>query len=229
MQMLMCRSSGCSVSGNKRRVPIVRERSKKFGPIRSERVLSIKKDVLITGPNACGKTRWLAKLHEHAPEIWIGRECITLRGLEPLQSWYEDPRVVAMVQKAGRDWAKLKSHERIDALKEWVKTTRAVVMLDDAHKLAGRKLDIALHLCREAGRLIVGAFAENNIPMSLRILIDKRDPQRVGLASEAAYDVTNLAMWLAILAAIGAGWWQLAMVLGGMKVLATGRSAAKQS
>lgn len=229
MHMLMCRSSGSTVSGTKRRVPIVRERAHKYGPIRNERVLSIKKDVLITGPNACGKTRWLAKLQEHSPEIWIARECITLRGLEPLQSWYEDPRVVAMVQKSGRDWAKLKSHERIDALKEWVKTTRAVVLLDDAHKLAGRKLDIALHLCREAGRLIVGAFSENNIPMSLRMLIDKRDPQRIGLASEAAYDVTNLAMWLTILVAMGAGWWQLAAVLGGMKVLATGRSAAKQS
>jgi hypothetical protein len=61
------------------------------------------------------------------------------------------------------------------------------------------------------------------------MLIDKRDPQRIALTSEAAYDVTNLAMWLAVLAALGAGWWQLAAVMGGMKVLATGRAAAKQS
>ena len=64
--------------------------------------------------------------------------------------------------------------------------------------------------------------------MSLRMIIDKRDPQRIPLSSEAAFDVTNLAMWLAILAAIGAGWWQLAMVMGGMKVLAGGRRAARQ-
>jgi hypothetical protein len=133
-----------------------------------------------------------------------------------------------MVAK-GRAWDKLKTYERIDALVEWVKSTRAVVLLDDAHKLTGRKLDIAIQLCREAGRLIVGAWAENNISMSLRMLIDKRDPQRVPLSSEAAYDVTALVMWLVILAAMGAGWWQLAAVVGGMKVLAGGRRAARQT
>jgi hypothetical protein len=137
--------------------------------------------------------------------------------------------VIATVTAKGRDWAKLKSYERVDALINWIKAEKVLLLIDDAHKLAGRKLDIAIQACREAGRLIVGAFAENAIPMSLRLLIDKRDPQRVGLASEAAYDVTNLAMWLAILTAVGAGWWQLAAVMGGMKVLAGGRRAAKQS
>ncbi len=229
MQMLMLRPHGKRVSGAPRRVPIVRERARKFGPILEERVLSIKKDMLITGPNSSGKTRWLTKLDNQAQEIWHGKEKLFLRATEPLQRWYEDPRVIAMVAAKGRDWAKLKSYERVDALINWIKSERVLLLIDDAHKLAGRKLDIAIQACREAGRLIVGAFAENAIPMSLRMLIDKRDPQRVGLASEAAYDVTNLAMWLAILTAVGAGWWQLAAVMGGMKVLAGGRRAAKQT
>lgn len=229
MQMLMLRPHGKRVSGAPRRVPIVRERARKFGPILEERVLSIKKDMLITGPNSSGKTRWLTKLDNQAEEIWHGKEKLFLRATEPLQRWYEDPRVIAMVAAKGRDWAKLKSYERVDALITWIKSERVLLLIDDAHKLAGRKLDIAIQACREAGRLIVGAFAENAIPMSLRMLIDKRDPQRVGLASEAAYDVTNLAMWLAILTAVGAGWWQLAAVMGGMKVLAGGRRAAKQT
>ena len=71
-------------------------------------------------------------------------------------------------------------------------------------------------------------FAEQATPMSLRMLIEARDPQKVLLKSEAAYDVTALVLWLIILAALFAGWWQLAAVVGGMKVLAGGRSAAKQ-
>jgi hypothetical protein len=133
------------------------------------------------------------------------------------------------VAGTGRDWSRLKAYERADALIAWVKDTKAVVIMDDAHKLAGRKLDIAIQLGRESGRFVVGAFAENSIPMSLRMLIERRDPQRISLTSEAAYDVTNLAMWLAILTALGAGAWQLAAVMGGMKVLAGGRRAARQA
>lgn len=229
MLMLMCRPSGKLSCGSKKRVPIVRERGRKYGPILNERVLSVQKDILITGANASGKTRWLSKLDENAHEIWVGREKIYLRAMEPLQRWYEDPRVSAMVAKQGRDWARLKAYERADAMIAWVKLTKAVVIFDDANKLAGRKLDIALQLGRDAGRLVVGSFAENAIPMSLRMLIDRRDPQRIALASEAAYDVTNLAMWLAILTAVGAGAWQLAAIMGGMKVLAGGRRAARQA
>jgi adenosyl cobinamide kinase/adenosyl cobinamide phosphate guanylyltransferase len=195
----------------------------------SERALSVRQDLLITGANSSGKTRWLAKLDDKAPEVWPDKEKIFIRAMEPLQRWYDDPRVAAHMVAKGKAWDKLKTYERIDALVDWVKSTRAVVLLDDAHKLAGRKLDIAIQLCREAGRLVVGAWAENNISMSLRMLIDKRDPQRVPLDSEAAYDVTQMAMWLLILAAMGAGWWQLAAVVGGMKVLAGGRRAARQT
>lgn len=229
MLMLMLRPHGQRLNGTTRRVPIVRERGRKFGPILNERALSVRQDLLITGANSSGKTRWLAKLDDKAPEVWPGREKIFIRAMEPLQRWYDDPRVAAFMATKGKSWDRLKTYERIDALVEWVKNTRPVVLLDDAHKLAGRKLDIAIQLCREAGRLVVGAWAENNISMSLRMLIDKRDPQRVPLESEAAYDVTQIAMWLMILAAMGAGWWQLAAVVGGMKVLAGGRRAARQT
>jgi len=104
-----------------------------------------------------------------------------------------------------------------------------VLILDDAHKLAGRKLDLAIQLARAAGILVTGTFAENSLPMSLRLLVDSRQPQRINLTSEAAYDVTAMGIWLVIIIALGAGWWQLAAVMGGMKVLAGGRRAARQT
>lgn len=229
MLMLMIRPAGTRTSGQSRRVPIVRERGRKYGPILQERCLSIRQDILVSGPNASGKTRWLAKLDEKAGEVWTGKEKIFLRAMEPLQRWYEDPRVIAYAAVKGLAWSKMRGFEKVEMLTAWVRETRAVLLLDDAHKLAGRKLDIVIQLCREAGRLVVGTFAEQAMPMSLRMLIETRDPQKVSLKSDAAYDVTALALWLMILLALMAGWWQLAAVIGGMKVLAGGRRAARQT
>jgi hypothetical protein len=56
-----------------------------------------------------------------------------------------------------------------------------VLLLDDAHKLTGRKLDVVLQLCRECSRLVIGTWSEQSLPMSLRMLLDRRDPQRIHL------------------------------------------------
>lgn len=229
MLMLMMRPHRLLADGSKRRVPIVRTRARKYGPILDERVLSVKQDVLITGPNSSGKTRWLTKIDEHAGAVWAGREKLYIRAMDPLQQWCEDPRVEAHAAAQGLAWSKLKAYARIDMLLAWAAESKIVLILDDAHKLAGRKLDIAIRLCRAAGRLVVGAWAEQSIPMSLRMLLDLRDPQRVPLKSEAAYDATAITLWLIILISLFAGWWQLAAVVGGMKVLAGGRRSAKQS
>ena len=229
MHMLLMRPNGKWTDGTTRRVPIVRERARKYGPILDERVLSVRKDLLIAGPNASGKTRWLSKLNDKAGEIWAKQQKIFLRATEPLQRWYEDQRIITWAEKHyGRAWSKLRAFERVDALVHWVHESKAVLLIYDAHKLIGRKLDVVLQLCRECGRLVVGTWSETALPMSLRMLLDRRDPQRIHLQSEAAYDITNLAIWLLMIAALAIGWWQLAAVLAGMKVLAGGRRAARQ-
>jgi hypothetical protein len=229
VQMLLLRAAKCRKDGVMRRVPMVRTRSRKFGPVLEERILSVKSDVLVSGPNSCGKTRWLTKFHEKSKEVWKNSEAIYVRSLEPLGRWYEDARVMAHVASKGKDWQKLKAFERIDALIDWVRESKAVLVFDDVHKLAGRKLDIAIRMCRAAWRLVIGTFSEQATPITLRMLIETRDPQKISLKSEAAYDATSIFMWLMILIALASGWWQLAAIMGGMKVLAGGRRAAKQT
>lgn len=215
--------------GTQRRVPIVRTRDRKFGPIVSEQVLSIRRDMVITGPNASGKTRWLAKLHLRAGEIWPKKPTVYIRSMEPLHSWFEDPRIAAYAEQEGKAWVKMRSYERIDMLVEWILKKEVVFLLDDAHKLAGRKLDIALRMANSCSVMVVSASANQSVPMSLRMLMERRNPQRIALRSEAAYDMTSIALWLVLLITLAAGWWQLAAVIGGMKVLAGGRGAAKQT
>lgn len=226
--MLMLRPAGKLKTGEARRVPIVRERFRKFGTITNEEVLSIKKDILITGPNACGKTRWLRKLQERGGEVWR-MDRFMIRAVDPLIVWVENDLIRAHVELHCGDWAKVKSHQKVEDMIEWMHTQRIVLLIDDAHKLTGRKLDIAIRLAREATVLCVSATSEQAIPITLRMLIDSRAPQRILLKSDAAYDMTGLVLWLFILAAISVGWWQLAAVVGGAKVLAGGRRAAKQA
>lgn len=229
MMMLLLRPNGTQTNGQKRRVPVVRERERRFGKVIEERVLSVTRDILISGPHASGKSRWLDKLHKQAVEVWgTKKELLYLRSVEPLQRWYEDPRVIAHATARGLNWQKLKSYERADELIRWVTDQKVLVMMDDAHKLTGRKLDVATRVAGSARQVIVSAFDEQQIPISLRLLLVHRRPQRVLLESKAAYDATSVTLWLTILIAMMAGWWQLAAVMGGMKVLAGGRRAAKQ-
>lgn len=228
MHMLMVRSSGTLQNGEKRRVPIVRERLRKFGHITSEKCLSVKQDILITGPNACGKTRWLRKLVEHGGEVWH-RERLLIRAIDPIIAWVGDERIKAEVETACGNWSKMQGHERIEAAIDWVTAKKVVLLIDDAHRLTGRKLDIAIRMARCASVLCVSATQEQSIPITLRMLIDSRDPQRIKLRSDAAYDMTPIVMWLMILAAISCGWYSLAAVIGGTRILAGGRRAAKQS
>jgi len=229
MEMLMLRPHGKREDGSQRRVPIVRTRDRKFGPILSEQTISIRRDLVISGPHSSGKSRWLAKLYLRSAEIWPKQQTIYIRSMEPLQSWFEDTRIAAYAHEQGKVWTKLRAYERTDMLIAWITEKKIVLLLDDANKLSGRKLDIAIRMASGCAVMVVGAFSTQSVPISLRMLMDKRNPQRVALRGEAAYDMTSIAIWLLLLITLAAGWWQLAAVIGGMKVLAGGRGAAKQT
>jgi hypothetical protein len=55
----------------------------------------------------------------------------------------------------------------------------------------------------------------------------KRDPQIFRLDTDVSYDATNLFMWAVLVACLAAGWFEAAMVLGGLKMLGSGRRAAR--
>jgi hypothetical protein len=228
MEMLILKPAGLRKTGETRRVAVVRTRGRKYGPIESEKVLSVFKDVLISGPASCGKTRWLDKFYLHAHEVWRKQEAIYIRAVDPLEKWYDDVRLRVFATSHDKDWDKLKRHERLEMLINWVKHCKPVLILDDTHKLAGKKLDAVLQLARAAGRVVSATFAEQRTPITLRMALDLRNPQKVQLASEAPYDYTSILMWLVVIISLFAGMWQLCAVLLSMKVLSHGKRASKQ-
>ena len=211
-------------------VPIVRTKTRKYGAVLDEHWLSTKRDLMIIGANAAGKTRWLLRLYGQAAHIWKDKPALLLRAVDPIGAWSADPRIAQYMEATSKlPWAKTKCWERSEWLIRWVEHTHAVLLLDDAHLLAGRKLDIAKRLAQVAGRIVTGASQESRIPINLRMTLMARDPAIESLKTEAAYDATSLVLWLMILAALGAGAWQLAAILGGMKFLGRGPRAARQS
>jgi len=224
--------------GSRYAVPLFVTKSRKYGKVISEQTISNKKPILVTGAHDAGKTRWVTRLHEHALEIWGAKrkaDPLFLDTLSPLSAWCDDPAIGTWWDKQQqeldkddrRPWKSLKQYERSEALPNYCEETGAVLFIDDAHKLAGRKLQIARQ-CALAARLsVVAASEEQRIPPNLRTVLMRRKPQIFRLDSEVAYDATDVLMWFFIVSCLAAGWWEAAFVLGGLKALGTGRRAAR--
>lgn len=229
MLILKLRRGRVRKDGARSVVPLVRTKSRKYGPVLDEKALSVKTDWLVTGANASGKSRWLGRLYGNAVGVWRDRPAIYLRAVTPLGAWGDDERVQKWCAGRGEDWRKLRAWERTDRLLAWIEDTRAVVLLDDAHLVSGRKLDVCVRAVRAAGRVVTSASAEGRIPITLRLAIQQREPERVFLDSEAPYDVTAVLAWMIAVIATAAGAWPVAAVVGGLHLLGRGARSARQS
>jgi hypothetical protein len=229
MKILRLRKHRERKDGTRTVIPILRERGRKYGPISKETVISVRRDVLVTGPHSSGKTRWLERMHEQAPGIWAKRPAVYLRSSMPLSAWGDGPEIQEWVQKRGEDWRKLKAWERTDRLIMWITENKAVLLLDDAHLLTGRKADVALRCVRSAGLVVTSAAAEGRIPITLRLAIQGRNPEKIALRSEAPYDLTAVLAVIVSVMAVAAGAWPLAAAVGGLHLLGRGARSAKQS
>ena len=211
-------------------LPVVIEKTRRFGPVQHEQKISVKRSVLITGAHQSGKTRWLQRMLDEAPGIWRGKQAMLLRCVHPLAQWIEHEPVRAYAEERyARPWARIRSWERIDAAVAWIEENRPVLLIDDAHLVSGRKLDVLLRMVRAAPITVVTASDEQRIGVSLRLELAARNPQRINLHSEAAYDITPFVIWTLTLAALAAGSWELSALGAGLSLLGRGRRAAKQS
>lgn len=243
MQFLKIKTSKSKTraDGSKYSTPVFVTKTRKYGKVISEKTISVKRSILITGAHDSGKSRWINRLYEKAPQIWgakVKAQPIILGALLPLaawsdssavQNWWESER---QKEESNGDrvrvpWIKLKQWERAEILPTYIQETAAVLFIDDAHKLAGRKLQVA-RLCALSAKItVVSASEEQRIPPNLRGVLMRKDPQIFRLNSEVAYDATNILMWFLIVGCVLMGAWEAGLVLGGLKALGTGRRASK--
>lgn len=210
-------------------------KNRKYGKVIEEQCISVRKPILVTGANSSGKTRWLDRLHEAAGKIWNQRTATPLyiSAAKPLSAWTDVKHLelwwaVRDNPEEMRHWSKLKAWERTDALPIYLKETGAVLFVDDAHLISGRKLKILEECVRAAHVFVMGAEDEGRLGQTVRRDVIRREPQIFRLSTEVAYDVTPLLMWCLIAVAAILQMWMLVMVLGGLKLLGSGRRATKQ-
>ena len=218
--------------------PLICDASRKFDKQRTEKPMKRLSCQLITGAADSGKSRWLSRLHEKWQPIWgskIKAEPVFISALQPLSSWTDAPYVEQWYEQRresdpeskARSWRSLNQQQRADQLAEYIDATGALLFVDDAHKLTGRKLQAA-RACVLAARIwLIACSQENRLPPNLRTVVDRREPQRTPLQTDASYDATAFVMWMMIALSVGIGWWEAGLVLGGMKMLGSGRRATR--
>jgi hypothetical protein len=217
---------------------LVVRKTRKFGQVLSEKHISTRKPVLITGAHAAGKSYWLDRLRKDAARVWVSRadaEPLYLSAIWSISDWTTGKHLELWwadhCQKTGDDrhWKKLTAGERQRALPLYLQETGAVLFVDDAHCLTGKKLKVAQDCVRAAQVWVIAAADEGRISPGLRRDVLGVEPQIFRLDSDVAYDATPMFMYVLIAVAMAMGSWELAMVLGGLKMLSNGRRATKQA
>lgn len=210
------------------------ERDGKRGKIITEKAISSKKPVLICGRASSGKSRWLKRIADNSPQIWrkLTAPAILLEANEPVTEWRDKEPIINWwkTKNPDKEWSKLPNPKKIKVLIDYVNQNWTIVLVDNLDKLTGKKLDVIKEVLRASkSRIwICSAIAENRINPSLRNFIMKSDPQTFTLNSPVAYDATNAITVIACVAFVFMGWFQLAMILGGIRMASRGYFSSKQ-
>lgn len=161
---------------------------------------------------------------------WAFPQPVEISAATPLGQWidHDGMRSWWTTQADLPEWDKLKLHVRVEKIAEYLRDTRAVLFVDDADKLTGRKAAIAKSCLHSAFRWVATASDEGAIPPSLREDLLTKHPQIIRLTSNVAYDATPGISWLLVLLAVIAGYPEAAAVIGGLAALRGGARATRQ-
>ncbi len=201
--------------------------NRKINTFITERYISNKKPVLILGDGDSGKTHSLMKFFNHAELIWRKKPSpIMLSATQPVMQWVEQKCVVEWVGK--NEWKSLKPFERSQKVIDYCKEKKPIVFVDDAHKLTGRKLQLAKQ-CLLSNVFILTALTENKLPPSIRDVVIRRGPQTFAMSTKVAYDATSAFAWIFVFAAFLGGFPEVALMAGGFQLLANGRRGSNST
>lgn len=222
--------------GNKYMTPLIVDSPRKFAPSKDRKETSLRrtKCQLITGAHDSGKSRWLYRLRDNRHSIWGQKpQPVFLEGLMPLSSWVEVKGIAAWHDEKERDdpdftpWGKLNLQIKADKLADYLLDTQTLLFVDDAHKLTGRKAQIARKCLMSSKLWLMSASEEGRLPPSIRPIVERANPQRTNLESDVSYDTTKALIWFMVAMCIVAGAWEAGAVIGGLQMLGSGRRSAR--
>lgn len=222
--------------GSRYVTPLIVDSPRRFAPSQDRKETSLRRTrcQLITGAHDSGKSRWLMRLRDSRREIWgKGAQPVLLEGLMPLSSWVEVKGISNWFADKFEDdadyrpWPKLNLQQKADYLADYLLDTQALLFIDDAHKLTGRKAQVARKCMMSTKIWLMACSEEGRLPPSIRPLVERADPQRTNLESDVSYDTTKALIWFMVAMCVVAGAWEAGAVLGGLQMLGSGRRATR--
>ncbi len=192
-----------------------REKANTRSKCSKETYISKRKSVLITGDGDSGKTRNLIKIWDKRADIWKKKPHILLNAITPLDEWIGTNREYLPVIKNEKQW------QTVKRLIKFCADKKAVVFIDNAHKLTGRKLDIA-KACASRNVVYATALSENRIPATIRQNITY-NCLRFNLGTKVAYDATQGLIIIIALGAFFLGMNEIGILAGVFAMLKAGR------
>lgn len=161
---------------------------------------------------------------------WQPPDPVFLGGINSLSSWVDIPGLADWWGERGYalcdedvPWSRLAVHKKQDALPVYLQDTKAVLFIDDLDKCAGKKKEIAKLCIRSAFRCVLSAKSENAIDPTIRTEVLRTTPQLIELETDAAYDATAVMVYTLIVFCVMAGLYEMAMILVGLKLFASGK------
>ncbi len=228
MKMILVRRKGFSVDGQLIRRLRLRERRFYRSQPCVDTELRKTQDLWLLGPPQCGKSSAIERICLQSGQLWPSWPMIHWRACDPLSRWVDQAPLKAHLISQGKALKTLTVEDKLDALLAWATCQKLVLVLDDAHALSGRKLDLSVRLAQFARVVCLGALSEQALHPSLRVCLQRRGPQVISMCSEAPYDATVSLMWVMLLLVMAAGWWELAAALSSARAMGYGPLAIRQ-
>jgi hypothetical protein len=163
--------------------------------------------LVIVGREGSGKTRELEKLREKATGVF-GVPAVFIPAQFPMSDWF----------LLNLNSEELKGLKGIEKKELFIRACKgAVVIVDDANKLTGQKLQLVKRCIAEAKYFVISTPSWRELPTSLRLEIEKRGFREVHLKSDSAVDISYLLIALAVVGAFIVGHYEIAFLLMGMR------------
>lgn len=222
------------------------EKTQKFGKLVSSKYIKKTQNILISGGYHSGKSRIINKIWRDRREIYgKGVEFIKLSGFGTIAEYVEKPilrdfynsipkkrtekeLIDFFNDNEGREFKRLRQHEKIENLILFVKYHKTILVIDDGQKLTNRKLEIVKRCIENCYRFVISTSEEQRLSTALRTMVIGSDTQHIRLNTKASYDATAIFIYFLIAVCAVGGWYEMALITGALKALSSGRGASRK-
>ncbi len=195
-----------------------REKPKTGAKCTTETYIKKTKSVLITGEAASGKSRNLHKVWLKRNAIWTKKPSVLINSNTPLSEWIDTNKDYLKISKGEKQYQTLKK------LQDFCQAQKTIIFIENAHKLTGRKLDIARAMAYK-NVVYATALSENRIPATIRQSITA-NCLRLRFGTKVAFDGTQALIIAVALLAFMFGMPEAGMVASVFAMLKSGKLAS---